>query len=305
MTRRPAKPVPASPPTLNPDQIRRRIQGLERCIDELKAFDPQTVQKRYNIPEVVAIETSITDALGAAFGHGTDRFRLFEDAARLDQGPHVARMGPAFGRGPTPDYDAQDAAEARDYLAEGKQRSIQLLGRAIRALQDDLADHTPADSPANPAPLPASTSDKVFVVHGHDEAALQAVARFLEKLGLDAIILREQADQGRAIIEKFEDCAGTVGFAVVLLTPDDLAGPATSPAVASRARQNVIFELGYFAGKLGRGRACLLRKGEVEIPSDLYGVIYTDMDAADGWKIKLVRELKAAKLDFDANRMWT
>jgi predicted nucleotide-binding protein len=67
----------------------------------------------------------------------------------------------------------------------------------------------------------------------------------------------------------------------------------------------VIFELGYFAGKLGRGRACLLRKGEVEIPSDLYGVIYTDMDAADGWKIKLVRELKAAKLDFDANRMWT
>jgi predicted nucleotide-binding protein len=134
---------------------------------------------------------------------------------------------------------------------------------------------------------------------------LQSVARFLEQLGLRAIILREQPDAGRTIIEKFEDCAADVGFAVVLLTPDDLAGSATSPAAASRARQNVIFELGYFAGKLGRGRACLLRKGEVEIPSDLYGVIYTDMDAVDGWKIKLVRELKAAKLDFDANRMWT
>jgi len=66
----------------------------------------------------------------------------------------------------------------------------------------------------------------------------------------------------------------------------------------------VIFELGYFVGKLGRGRACLLRRGEVEIPSDLYGVIYTDMDAADGWKLKLVRELKAAELGFDADRMW-
>jgi predicted nucleotide-binding protein len=63
-------------------------------------------------------------------------------------------------------------------------------------------------------------------------------------------------------------------------------------------------ELGYFAGKLGRGRACLLRKGDVEIPSDLYGVIYTELDDSDGWKLKLVRELKAAGLDFDANLMW-
>ncbi|MNR34040.1 putative nucleotide-binding protein containing TIR-like domain protein [compost metagenome] len=72
----------------------------------------------------------------------------------------------------------------------------------------------------------------------------------------------------------------------------------------TRARQNVIFELGYFSAKLGRGRVCLLRKGHVEIPADLYGVIYTDMDSADGWKAKLVGELKAAKLDFDANRFW-
>jgi Predicted nucleotide-binding protein containing TIR-like domain len=71
-----------------------------------------------------------------------------------------------------------------------------------------------------------------------------------------------------------------------------------------RARQNVIFELGYFVSKLGRGRACLLRKGDVEIPSDLYGVIYTEMDDKEGWKLRLVKELKAAKLDFDANRMW-
>jgi predicted nucleotide-binding protein len=101
----------------------------------------------------------------------------------------------------------------------------------------------------------------VFVVHGHDEAALQTVARFLERLGLGAIILKEQPGIGRTIIEKFEDHAGKVGFAVVLLTPDDIAGSAAAPASEMRPRQNVLFELGYFVAKLGRGRTCLLRKG--------------------------------------------
>ena len=145
---------------------------------------------------------------------------------------------------------------------------------------------------------------KVFVVHGHDEGALQAMARFLEKIGLQAIVLREQPDQGLTTIEKFEASASEVGFAVVLLTPDDLGGAVVAPEQTARARQNVIFELGYFVGSLGRGRACLLRKGEVEIPSDLVGVIYTDMDhPAEGWKVKLARELKAAQFEFDADKV--
>jgi predicted nucleotide-binding protein len=145
---------------------------------------------------------------------------------------------------------------------------------------------------------------KVFVVHGHDEGALQAVGRFLETIGLQAIILREQPDQGLTIIEKFEACASEVGFAVALLTPDDLGGAVAAPEQAARARQNVIFELGYFVGSLGRGRACLLRKGRVEIPSDLVGVIYTDMDhPAEGWKVRLARELRAAGFEVDANRV--
>ncbi len=118
----------------------------------------------------------------------------------------------------------------------------------------------------------------------------------LDTIGLKAIVLREQPDQGRTIIEKFEACAREVGFAVVLLTPDDLGGAAVAATQASRARQNVIFELGYFVGSLGRGRACLLRKGDVEIPSDLFGVIYSDFDyAAESWKVMLARELKAAE----------
>jgi Predicted nucleotide-binding protein containing TIR-like domain len=151
--------------------------------------------------------------------------------------------------------------------------------------------------------LVISGSNKVFIVHGHDDGALQGLARFLEKLGLEAIILKEQPNKGRTIIEKFEDSAGEVGFAVVLMTPDDVsAADGQNPSM--RARQNVLFELGYFSAKLGRGRVCLLRKGEVEIPSDLFGVIYTDMDDAGGWRQKLILELKAAQLDFDANRFW-
>jgi predicted nucleotide-binding protein len=253
--------------------MRRRIDGLQRCIAELEAFDPQQVQKRYNITEVVALETSITDALGAAFGHGTPRFKLYEDSARLDQGPHVARMASPFGRGPMPDYDAQDAAEARVYLAEGKQRSIQLLQRAIRALEDDLADHTPGGSPIGPGAAPEPLGRKVFIVHGHAGEPREAVARYLDRVNLEPIILHEQANQGKTIIEKFEAHSG-VGFAIVLLTPDDVGGP-VGGAQQPRARQNVVLELGYFIGRLTRARVCALKAGDVELPSDILGIVWT------------------------------
>ncbi len=150
----------------------------------------------------------------------------------------------------------------------------------------------------------AKPSNKVFVVHGHDDGAKHELARFLEKIELEAVILHEQANQGRTIIEKFLACADEVGFAVVLFTPDDLGGASTAPVQVARARQNVVFELGYFVAKLGRGNVCLMRKGDVEIPSDLFGVIYTELDGNEGWKMALVKELKAAGLSFDANKMW-
>jgi predicted nucleotide-binding protein len=300
MARRSPSPPPERP-HLTVEQKRQCIERLHQRIRDLEAFDPQKVQKRYRVPEVMALEAAIDGALATAFGHGTVEYRRYSNAATLDHGPHIAAIGLGFG-GAT-NRDAVDAHEARQYFAEGKEQSIVLLRQAIRALEEEIADDDGLQRAPFTPPSPAPPKNKVFLVHGH-EAALQAVARFLEQLELQAIILREQPDAGRTIIEKFEDCAREVGFAVVLLTPDDLAGPADGPPVGAQARQNVIFELGYFAGKLGRGRTCLLRKGEVDIPSDLFGVIYSEMDAADGWKLKLVRELKAAKLDFDANKVW-
>ena len=142
-------------------------------------------------------------------------------------------------------------------------------------------------------------NNKVFVVHGHDNQAKSEVARVLQKLKLEPIILHEQANQGKTIIEKFE-AHSDVGFAVVLLTPDDLGGT-TENDLKKRARQNVVLELGYFIGKLGRGRVCPLYKSEVELPSDLSGVVYVPMDGHDAWQMKLAKELKAAGFTVDLN----
>ena len=144
-----------------------------------------------------------------------------------------------------------------------------------------------------------SSSRKVFVVHGHDEGAREMVARFLEKLGFEPIILHEQANRGRTIIEKVE-ANGDVGFAVVLLTPDD-EGNAKGHPPQARPRQNVLLELGYFIGRLGRENVCALRRGELELPSDFAGVVWEEMDERAGWKLSLARELKAAGHDVDLN----
>ena len=147
-----------------------------------------------------------------------------------------------------------------------------------------------------------SSSKKVFVIHGRDEGAKQTVARFLETLDLEPVILHEQANLGRTIIEKFEDHAD-VGFAVVLLTPDDVGSLKNEkPNLKSRARQNVIFEFGYFIGNLGRERVCALVKSDVEKPSDYDGVLYIPLDGSDGWKMRLIKELKSAGYEVDANR---
>jgi predicted nucleotide-binding protein len=144
-------------------------------------------------------------------------------------------------------------------------------------------------------------SNKVFVVHGHDEGARESVARFLEKMDFQAIILHEQANQGRTVIEKVE-AHGDVGFAVVLLTPDD-EGRAKGGPLEPRARQNVLLELGYFLGRLGRNRVCALKRGELEIPSDFAGMVWVPMDNSSGWKLALAKELKAAGHHVDMNKV--
>jgi predicted nucleotide-binding protein len=182
--------------------------------------------------------------------------------------------------------------------------------RSLRA-RLELIEEISAPTKMIPVPLPLDRhtgeskpqSHDVFVVHGRDESSKQAVARFLEKLGLHPIILHEQPDKGQTIIQKFEDHSD-VGFAVVLLTADDegrLRG--SHDDLRFRARQNVILELGYFLGRLGRSQVCALKADGVEEPSDFHGVLYVPMDSGDGWKVRLAKELKAAGFDIDMNRI--
>lgn len=151
-----------------------------------------------------------------------------------------------------------------------------------------------------------SSSTKVFVVHGHDEALTQAVCRMISSLGAEPVVLREVTSRGMTIIEKLET-HGDVKYAVVLLTPDDKLVLLTSDGerCLTRARQNVVLELGYFMGRLGRGRVAALRVREptFDVPSDYDGVAWIEADAAGAWRYNLGKELRDAGYPVDLNRL--
>lgn len=173
--------------------------------------------------------------------------------------------------------------------------------RMLRNKVDLLRSSISAGSPAQPL-NPSSSLDQtqVFIVHGHDEAVKQEVARFIEKFDLTPIILHEQASSGRTIIEKIE-AYSNVGFAVVLYTPCDVGAlKGHEDKLRDRARQNVVFEHGYLIGKIGRKNVCALVKGDVETPGDITGVVYVSMQSE--WRLTLAKELKSSGYDVDMNK---
>lgn len=144
---------------------------------------------------------------------------------------------------------------------------------------------------------------QVFIVHGHDEEAQSKAARFVEKLGFEAIILHEQTSSSKTVIEKIE-AYSNVGFGIILYTPCDIgAKQIPSPDLKSRARQNVVFEHGFLIGKIGRANVCALVKGDIETPNDISGVVYISMDSADAWCFKIAKELKKAGYPVDLNKL--
>ncbi|WP_186038859.1 TIR domain-containing protein [Burkholderia gladioli] len=271
----------------SPDAIERGLAHLDARIAELRAFDVSTAA-RGNPPELEALGAHIEETLDRIFNRNTPRYRRFQGASAL--------VVPS----PSGGFFALNPSHYLDGVRKNIERSIGLLQVAQRVLRDDLTDVRPEALAAEPiAPAPPALLRRVFVVHGHDGEARETVARFLAKLGFEPIILHEQANQGRTIIEKFE-AHGDVGFAVVLLTPDD-EGRAKGGELKSRARQNVVLELGFFIGKLGRGKVCALKRGELELPSDYLGVVWERMDDGGGWKQALGRELEAAGHVIDWN----
>ena len=190
------------------------------------------------------------------------------------------------------------AGYKRDAFENAKSCLLKALELARTALDADVYGELrdPASTHASP-----TLSNRVFVVHGHDTQLKTDVEQFLHEIGLEPVVLHRQPDEGATIIEKFEKNAD-VGFAFVLLTPDEVAYtvdqanvPDSQRMTERRARPNVIFEFGYFVGRLGRSRVCCLHKGDVAVPSDLNGLVYKKVDDSievQGYSI--IRELKAA-----------
>ncbi len=280
-----SKQDPAELPKLTLEQAIKRI---ELRIGELEALDPSTISG-FDDPQLAELRASISTTLADSFGRGSAEFHTFSDAAQFRQS-RVISMGGGFGRG-----SHDNGAQARQDVSKAKPANVARLRSAIKLLNERLSDTMPLETKA--APQKADPSRRVFIVHGHDEAAKQSVARFLEQMNFQPIILHEQPNLGRTIIEKIEDHRD-VGFAVVLLTPDDEC--VTPHGNKKRPRQNVILELGYFIGHLGRDRVAALKRGDLELPSDIIGVVYTDFDDRGAWKMDLAKELKGAGYAIDA-----
>jgi len=183
-------------------------------------------------------------------------------------------------------------AERRSYLSEEFTPLLDTLefGATTNLLRPEFAQI----GQLKPSAV-ARNKRKVFIVHGRDNEVKQEVARFVGAVGLEPIILHEQASAGMTIIEKIERYANDADFALILYTPCDHGRGAHDTKVhpRNRARQNVVFEHGYLMAKLGRENVCALVKGDIETPNDISGVVYVDFDAQGAWKAEVTKELKA------------
>lgn len=268
----PAGPVRAE---LSADQLRRGIARLTKRIEEVKAFDPRVINRDDPSAQTRPLSAAIETSLAETFGVGTieygryERAKYFNFSISMNQSTKLQRI--------------------TDDLTRERQKSIDLLTDAVNLMKERLEEV--GDVSVTPVKAaPQIDAKKVFIVHGHDEAVRETVARFIGQIGLDPIILHERANKGRTIIAKFRDEAASVGFAIVLVTPDDGELP----------RQNVILELGFFLGALGPERVAAIVKQPVTTPSDYDGVVYIPYDGG-GWKMALAKELDAAGYHFDWN----
>lgn len=259
---------------------------MNKNLELIQELIKQAEQIAYRNGQRDAVEKRAEMLLRKMFGDKTHYLKSLKDI----------RYSPSMWMSGTPD------SVFENHFNSGKKELLNLLNVVAEDLQLDTA----INEPKKLADKSALISDNVFIVHGHNEKMKLAVARTIEKLKLNPIILHEQPSKGKTIIEKFTNNS-EVAFAIVLLSADDIAyNKNEKPENAKfRARQNVIFELGYFIGKLGRERVLALHEMEnnFEIPSDYFGVLFVPFDTAGKWQFDLVKELKALGIPVDANNI--
>jgi predicted nucleotide-binding protein len=218
-----------------------------------------------------------------------------------------------------------EASTVKGWARIGKMHSAKdAVGIAVAWMQEIVdrvtREHSTQKSEGGAAmPAPATPRARVFIVHGHDKEAREAVARAIDKLGAKSVILKEEPEGGiRTLIEKVEQSGSSAQYAVAILTPDDFGCSAAELRACTtaqdkvdklkpRPRQNVLLELGYFWGKLGRNKMCVVHRSDREAilkdVSDWQGIVCIEMDANDAWKHKLGKELIAAGIKVDLNNV--
>lgn len=252
---------------------------LKEIIDETSQLLAKGVRK--SDPEFFAWETKI------------ERFLLKEyggDSSEVEQFNRI-RFAPRAWTAET-----SDSVFVR-YCADGLRKAVALLSGYLEEMAEKEIEN--ADRLKSEPVSSTNNYGKVFVVHGHNGEMKEAVARLIERQNISAIILHEQANMGDTIIEKFERNSN-VGAAVCLFTADDLGRAKSTDVDRKRARQNVVFEAGYFIGKLGRSNVLIIADPGIEIPSDMQGIVYTD---SANWQFSVLKELKAIGYNIDYNKL--
>jgi predicted nucleotide-binding protein len=283
-------PTP-QPATLSPGQMKTAIDRLEKRVAELRILD-HNIFSSGSDPNLREIETRIEQTLSQIFGPDSHEYRQLFSATEIDATSYSINLG-GYSAGPS-------VTEIREGIQRGRDRAIALLQSAADSLREVL-EHS-VDTCAAPPVSARRTGGPVFIVHGRDEPSKLKAARFVERAGLTPMILSELPNEGRTLIEKLEHYGDQAGYAVVLLTADDVGGLDTA-ALQPRARQNVIAELGWFTARLTRKRVTVLYAPGVEIPSDFDGVAYVELDSRGAWQGELGRELTAAGYAIDWGRV--
>lgn len=181
------------------------------------------------------------------------------------------------------------------------------VSRDIKIVDEDVEPENSGKNELTNLNLNDTIKEKneIFIVHGHDDGMRERVARVIEKLDLKPIILHEKPNKGNTIIEKFQSNSENIACSIILLSPDDIGckAPLSPESAKHRARQNVILELGYFIGSLGREKVFALVKDHknLEFPSDIFGVIYIPYEK--GWELELAKEMKECGIDVDMNKL--
>jgi hypothetical protein len=286
----------------SPHEIDRSRVAIEYTADEIseryKFLDDKAIEELKSFPTLFVTENESAES---KIGYVTDiRLRQNSVVFEFELDPALPSLPIGSIEALRVDIDLGSWELSRTHWAIKDEPIFDILLRKEYINQQQLnaskwgVNKEPTfEPPLIPTPPGVFNTSQVFIVHGHDDIAKLDMSAFISSLGLQPIILHQQASSGRTIIEKIEHYSN-VGFGVVLYTPCDTGSKAGELTGNYRARQNVVFEHGFLIGKLSRARVSAVVKGLVETPNDISGVVYTLMDNEGQWKQQLLVELRYA-----------